>query len=687
VSLADRVKLDEALLAHPGRSLSRADAGRIARQAGAGRYLRGEVTRSTDSLRLEVSLYDAGADRDPLAQTVAKVPASLAGLDASARRLTDRLLLREEVSRGAEVGATRSLPAWQAWLRGQHSFDSWRLDGADSAFTRAMAFDPEFARPALWLAVVRAWTGAQPASWTAPLLFATARPARLTPRELRIAAALRAEAERARERACPEWRALAQADLGDFAAWFGLATCLRFDNVVLRDPRSPSGWRFRSSLQEMVQAYRRAFELHPATQGPGARGRFSQVRNLLFTRSDQIKIGRTLPGGETMLARAGWSGDTLVFIPYPEDAFRRGAPGTVPATRHEALLQQRRLLHELAVSWVSSSPSNPVALEALAFSLELLDDPSALDTLRRARAFAGEPADRTRLAAAEVWFRLALAAPDDTAGLRAARVLGDSLLAVGRPEEAAALEGIAALFGRANLAARLSGQVGVGGGGPEVRSLVQTGPALLAYAALGGPTDSIRRLEASVTAAIEATTLEEEKVRTRQQWLERAARLAYPDVPFEGLKGFARSGDPLLEAQAAMAEGNPGAAQRYLADLPSQRRYLAPEERSPEALYAEARLFLLLRDTAAVSPWLDPMLGAVRRMDPEVVAKLANAATLVRSAALRAELASVAGDRSTAVRWARLVIILWSDADAFLQPTVRQMQGLAGTSNPPPRRP
>jgi len=687
VGLADRVKLDEALRRYQGRPLSRVEAGRLARQAGAGRYLRGEVTRSSDSLRLQVSLYDAGADRDPLYQAAAKLPLSLRGLDSSARRLTDQLLLREEVSRGTEVGATRSLPAWQAWLQGQHSFDSWRLDGADSAFTRAMGFDPQFARPALWLAVVRAWTGAQPAGWTAPLMFASARPTRLTARELHIAAALRAEAERARERACPEWRALAQADLGDFAAWFGLATCLRFDNVVVRDARSPSGWRFRSSLQEMVQAYRRAFELHPATQGPGARGRFSQVRNLLFTRSDQIKIGRTLPGGQTVLARAGWAGDTLVFIPYPEDAFRRGAPGTIPATRHEALLQQRRLLHELAVSWVSNSATNPVALEALAFSLELLDDPSALDTLRRARRLAGEPADQVRLAAAEVWFRLAIAAPDDTAGLRTARAVGDSLLKNSRPEDAAVLEGIAALFGRANLAAHLSGQVGIGGGGPEVRSLVQTAPALLAYAALGGPTDSIRRLEAAVTAAIEATTLEEEKVRTRQQWLERAARLAYADAPFEGLKRFARSGDPLLEAQAAMAEGRPAAARRYLADLPSQRRYLAPEERSPEALYVEARLFVLLGDKAAVPPWLDPMLGAVRRMDPEVVAKLANAATLVRAAALRAELASEAGDSATAGRWARFVTILWSSADDFLQPTVRAMQRLAGTSHPSPRRP
>ena len=31
----------------------------------------------------------------------------------------------------------------------------------------------------------------------------------------------------------------------DFAAWYALGNCLRRDLVVIRDGRSPSGWRFR----------------------------------------------------------------------------------------------------------------------------------------------------------------------------------------------------------------------------------------------------------------------------------------------------------------------------------------------------------------------------------------------------------------------------------------------------------
>jgi hypothetical protein len=50
---------------------------------------------------------------------------------------------------------------------------------------------------------------------------------------------------------------------------------------------------------------------------------------------------------------------------------------------------------------------------------------------------------------------------------------------------------------------------------------------------------------------------------------------------------------------------------------------------------------------------------------------------LVRAMALRADLAAASGDHAAAARWAQAVTILWSDADQFLQPTVRRMRELA----------
>ena len=46
--------------------------------------------------------------------------------------------------------------------------------------------------------------------------------------------------------------------------------------------------------------------------------------------------------------------------------------------------------------------------------------------------------------------------------------------------------------------------------------------------------------------------------------------------------------------------------------------------------------------------------------------------------ALRAELADQAGDSTTAHRWSREVLTLWSDADPELQPTIASMRRIEG---------
>jgi hypothetical protein len=203
---------------------------------------------------------------------------------------------------------------------------------------------------------------------------------------------------------------------------------------------------------------------------------------------------------------------------------------------------------------------------------------------------------------------------------------------------------------------------------------------------MGGPSDSIRRLEPLVEAAIEATTLEAERVRARQEWLERAARIAYPDVPFLGLQRLGGLGDPLLEAQAAMAEGRPETARAYLTGLPLQRQFWGAEEIAPEALYPEARLHIMLDDPEHAAASLDATLGAIRRMDPQLLSKLTNAAALVRMIALRAEIADRLRDRATAAKWARVVATLWSAADGFLHPTLRRMAALAAAGDSLKRR-
>ena len=77
---------------------------------------------------------------------------------------------------------------------------------------------------------------------------------------------------------------------------------------------------------------------------------------------------------------------------------------------------------------------------------------------------------------------------------------------------------------------------------------------------------------------------------------------------------------------------------------------------------------------------LDPTLGALRTM--QLLMDPVQAGSFVRAMVLRAELAARAGDRRAAARWAAVVVELWSQADAPLQPLVIRMRRLAEFRTP-----
>ncbi len=561
-----------------------------------------------------------------------------------------------------------------AFVRGIDAVNAWDFDHADSALAEALVADTGYARAAVWQAAVRDWNGVPTGRWSALLDDAMLHPATLDARTSAVARALTAEAGGKRDRACDEWRHLAAAG-GDFARWFGLATCLGRDHAVIADRASPSGWSFRASAQEISTAYRHAFEhirntaAHPSTQA------FGDIRDLFFARSSQLRYGTTVPGDTVMLAVAGWSGDSLSFIPYRADLVMNGDPVTRPTTQRDALIHQQRALMQVASAWLAAYPDDPDALEAVADALQLQGDRASLDSLRRARQLARSPTDRLRLATAELWYQLTTAVPTDSLGLRRIATLADSLLHDADPGAAGELEGVAALTGRASLAAELGGRMGLGPDASSLPAIAQDGPALLVYAAFGGPGDSIRRLEQSVTRAIEKAALAADRARITEAWLGRAARIAYPQKRFADLQQLGASRDPLLAAEAALDRGDSARARQYL----TMRGQVDPENSAPEAVFAEARLLLELGDSSGAVAWLDRMFTAVPQLDPGVVSQVTNAAALVRSMALRAELAARQHDAALAARWARPVVTLWQHCDPFLEPTVRRMAQLAGS--------
>jgi hypothetical protein len=116
---------------------------------------------------------------------------------------------------------------------------------------------------------------------------------------------------------------------------------------------------------------------------------------------------------------------------------------------------------------------------------------------------------------------------------------------------------------------------------------------------------------------------------------------------------------------------------RVFAELWAARRTFDAADVALETAYPEAWTLLTIGDTGAAVASLDAALGSLPKREHDLLVDVAAAGALVRAMALRAELAANRTDRVTAVRWARAVAVLWSDADSFLQPVARRMAAMA----------
>jgi hypothetical protein len=352
----------------------------------------------------------------------------------------------------------------------------------------------------------------------------------------------------------------------------------------------------------------------------------------------------------------------------------------VPLTIDAAIAHQRRMFYDIATRWAAAYPSSADAAEAVAVSLELLGNPSAMDTLRRARTLSATAEDRVRIMAGEVWLDLKFVGARGSEGARAARLLADSLLRDNPPHRATEprlLSGLAALTGRAHLAVTYARNAKVVREWVTPDPLIDVAPALRVYAAVGGPVDSLRSLEARFEKLSQLLS-PQDRVVARQRWLLRAAMLAFSQFRFASLATLARTRYlPVIDAQVALARGDTVAARSILSDRRKVVAAVPPADRTVDVLLPEAELLAAMRDSVGARDWLFPTIDALMATPPQAFAEPDNAAALVRSMALLAELANQRGDQATSRRWATAVSILWSDADDFLQPVVRRMQQLS----------
>jgi tetratricopeptide (TPR) repeat protein len=646
--------------------------------------VRSEAVGGSDSVEVTAQLFDGGSRRPGVTQQ-RRFATHDRNLNEEFSDLAVSLLFPQAPPAALSGGSgTHVFNALKAYVDGHAALTEWNLDSALHAFRTAAERDRAFPHASLWLAQTLEWSGADRVTWRPDAERAAAAGDTLSPYEQLLAEGLAGMAREQFPAACDKYREIVRQNPRDFAGWFGLGECQARDSLVVRDSTSPSHWRFESSYEAAVQAYRSALTLVPsANRAFGVpHGRLVQ-----FTESNELRYGFALdPDTVWFAAFPGFDldHDTLVFVPY-QRAIALGRAR--PPTAKYAVVHNREVVRDITATWVRNFPDDPEACEAHAAVLEDMGDldgqpeeNSALAMVRRARRLTGDSTQAIRLVVAEARLLTKL---ENFAG---ARRLADSIL-VAHPEptpgEAVALAGLAALTGHVNQAAQLLSVAApdtlLESGGREFRirpvPLARAVFALHVYAAFGAPRDSIDTLAHRVDRLVDASFEAPRRDSMQRLFLAKPRAWAFPQL---GTSPPERDHPMELQQKVlwALAHGNTDSVRIYLDSLRTMRVDLRPGDVAITYTFLESRVLLAIGDSAAAAQLLGRSLAALSTLGSGLLDNVDQAATLVRAMALRARLADLTGDVSTARRWAGAVLELWAGADDTEQETMQEMRRL-----------
>jgi len=693
LTLVDDIRAHDARARASTGALSLEEVLRSARSLHAGRLAWGEVWMEREKLMVRGFVYDVRTGQRLKEYAVSLQP-NLSDAEDRFSELADSLILptispgRATLPSSAEgVRGTNSIAALGAYFRAHEALAAWQLDSAEQLFQSAIEIDPSYPHANYWLAQVRAWRGDDPTQWLGSARRAMLLSTRLSRTDSALAGALLALAEGDFADACGRYSKLAGGkDSLNFAVWYGLGDCRARDTVVVQSASSPSGWRFRSGYASAIRAYAKALELVPSAHRVFTGAGFERLESLLYTEI-ALRHGASTGDSTIWVAYPSLAHDTLAFVPYRYADIASGRVAQ-PASTATAVSRNRAQLQKLVAGWVQEFPRSALAYETLARTLELQgringiggSDESALAAVDRALLLTGNPVLRRRLGLMRT--RLLLMASE----FAAARAMADSMLntaSVTDSVEADELKPLAALTGRVQLTVNLL-QIAV----PEAHFLTTTGQlvrpplpvakdsrALLGYASLGAPADSIRSTQQRVERGLASYVPIREAGLMRDGVENFALQQAYPIVPTLSLQRPGGPGDYLLDVQRVAEKGDTAAVHDLLERTSPSRHLNRPADLSIYLAYQEAWLLLKVGDSAAAARKLDASLNALPELGPHVLDLVPDAAFLVRVMALRSDLAANSGDRQTARRWGAAVAELWGGADPVLQVVVARMRG------------
>jgi tRNA A-37 threonylcarbamoyl transferase component Bud32/tetratricopeptide (TPR) repeat protein len=689
VKLASDVQVLDALRKEPDRTFERMK--EVARSVRAGRLVWGRVLWArNDSMRIRVGVYDALSTDDgrPLREVtvegrrdqLVQQAGGMGGLVADLLRMNSS----HPLDARAEVG-TRSLTAWRSYDEARRMLDAWRVTDALPVLRRAVEADPNFAPARVWLAQVLLWRGAPAKEWSPHVDAALGHRGALSRRELGLADALHSLDKGRAKESCEAFASLRGADSLDAVAWLGLAYCEGLNQRVVRDARSATGWAFEGSMNVAQHAYAQAVRIAPASFG--AISFENVVKRLFVVERSRLRRGSG-PDSALFFGVPDLVDDTLAMAAHPIADLHLLSMRTLAPRNDRALARNRERLLALLSTLTQYRPDDPDAFEALALVLELRDEItgtpnggySALSALERANLLATDTTQRARLGASDVRLHLKLGDFSRTVSL------GDSVLAASpraSGSRAEALIGVAALLGREADAVRLirtSGSSVSIGFSPEIPLIADVSAALFIRTALGVCDDSVRTLQRRLVTLLDSYVGPAQRARAREDLLERPLNFAVeclgPAATF-ALREPLGQMTPIFQL---LGRGDSARVRIRLDSVQRARVTLRPGELPLDRTLSEAWTRAALRDTAEAVRQLDLTLTALPTLSSHIVYEPGMAASVGRSMAYRAELASRTGDRIAAALWAGRVLTLWSHADGSVAPTLARMRQLARQS-------
>ena len=234
----------------------------VARRAGAGRLVMGDLLKVGSRIAVVAKVFDVrGGRRLRSVREEASVQDSL--IPTFGR--VARGIIEVAPASGENVGVvgTSSIEAYQEYLSGVQALNRFDLPEARRRFTRSLQLDSLFALPHYKLSIVINWENPSDPARRVHADAAVRLGNVLPPRERALVSALRKFAVADYAGACAEYGALVRSDSADVEALYGVGECTFHDEALEPVEGDSSRFRFRGSWNTSVRAFRRVLQLDP----------------------------------------------------------------------------------------------------------------------------------------------------------------------------------------------------------------------------------------------------------------------------------------------------------------------------------------------------------------------------------------------------------------------------------------